>query len=166
MKSLPAHFRIACFLAVVTFPAMAHAQADPSNHGAHGAVAKQQPWGIAGEPRKVTRTVEIKMTDDMRFVPDRIEIREGETIRFALLNRGKLMHEFVIGSRAEFNRHAAAMAQQPAMKHDEPSMVHVGPGKTGTVVWTFNRTGEYSFACLVAGHYESGMFGVLSVKPG
>jgi uncharacterized cupredoxin-like copper-binding protein len=31
------------------------------------------------------------------------------------------------------------------------------------MVWTFNRQGPVSFACLVAGHYESGMVGSIEV---
>jgi len=40
------------------------------------------------------------------------------------------------------------------MEHDEPHMVHVQPGNAGDLVWTFNRAGEFDFACLVGGHYE------------
>jgi uncharacterized cupredoxin-like copper-binding protein len=42
-------------------------------------------------------------------------------------------------------------------------MAHVGPGRTGEIVWTFNRAGEFDFACLVAGHYEAGMTGRITV---
>jgi uncharacterized cupredoxin-like copper-binding protein len=31
-------------------------------------------------------------------------------------------------------------------------------------VWTFNRAGEFDFACLVGGHYEAGMKGRIIVK--
>jgi uncharacterized cupredoxin-like copper-binding protein len=30
------------------------------------------------------------------------------------------------------------------MEHDEPYMAHVPPGKTGEIVWTFNRAGASS----------------------
>ena len=33
------------------------------------------------------------------------------------------------------------------------------------MVWNFNRPGEFQFACLVAGHFEAGMKGTISVKP-
>ena len=29
------------------------------------------------------------MSDDMRFTPDRIEVRQGETLRFVVRNDGK-----------------------------------------------------------------------------
>jgi uncharacterized cupredoxin-like copper-binding protein len=103
------------------------------------------------------------MSDKMRFVPDRITVEEGETVRFVLKNNGKLMHEFVIGTRQELEEHAALMKKFPKMEHDEPYMAHVAPGKSGEVIWTFNRVGEFDFACLIAGHYDAGMVGKIKV---
>lgn len=124
---------------------------------------EQKDWGIAGEVKDVTRTVEVRMLDTMRFTPDRIEVRLGETVRFAHRNAGHVMHEFVIGTQQENAAHAALMKKFPNMEHDEPYMAHVAPGKRGEVVWRFNRAGRFEFACLIAGHYEAGMVGSLSV---
>jgi uncharacterized cupredoxin-like copper-binding protein len=139
----------------------------PAPHGAARAPAKaeQQAWGIAGDPKRVTRTIEIRMDDRMRFVPDRIEVREGETVRLSIRNDGKVMHELVLGTKAELDEHAALMARFPNMEHDEPWMAHVAPGERGEIVWRFNRVGEFDFACLIAGHYQAGMVGKLVVRP-
>jgi uncharacterized cupredoxin-like copper-binding protein len=48
---------------------------------------------------------------------------------------------------------------------DESYIAHVQPGKTGELVWKFNRTGRFDFACLVPGHYEAGMVGTINVAP-
>jgi uncharacterized cupredoxin-like copper-binding protein len=127
---------------------------------------EQKDWGIAGDAKAVTRTIEVVMTDNMRFTPDRVEVKEGETIRFVHKNAGKIMHEFVIGTRIELDQHAAMMLKFPNMEHDEPYMAHVGPGKTGEIIWTFNRPGEFEFACLIPGHYQAGMDGKIKVVPG
>ena len=126
-------------------------------------VKEQKPWGIAGEARSVVRTIAITMTDAMRFTPDRIEVRQGETIRFRHRNTGKIMHEFVIGTKKDLDEHAALMVKFPNMEHDEPYMAHVAPGKTGEIIWTFNRAGEFDFACLIAGHYQAGMVGRIKI---
>jgi uncharacterized cupredoxin-like copper-binding protein len=78
-------------------------------------------------------------------------------------NRGKVMPEFVLGTRQDLEEHAALMVRFPDMEHDEPYMAHVGPGKTGEIVWTFNRAGEFDFACLIPGHYQAGMVGKVRV---
>jgi uncharacterized cupredoxin-like copper-binding protein len=44
-------------------------------------------------------------------------------------------------------------------------MAHVPPGRTGEIVWTFNRAGDFRFACLIAGHFDAGMVGDLRVIP-
>lgn len=128
-------------------------------------VKEQKPWGIAGDAKAVTRTIEIRMTDNMRFAPDRIEVREGETVRFRIVNAGKLLHEMVIGTKQELDAHAEMMMKHPGMEHDEPYMAHVGAGKRGEMVWNFNRPGTFQFACLVAGHYQAGMTGTIVVTP-
>jgi uncharacterized cupredoxin-like copper-binding protein len=66
-------------------------------------------WGIAGDAKSVRRTIRIRMSDSMRFTPDRIEIRQGETVRLVLKNEGKLLHAFVLGAQNEFDEHAALM---------------------------------------------------------
>ncbi|GAB4113992.1 MAG: cupredoxin family protein [Rubrivivax sp.] len=150
---------------LVAGPARTHGEVP---HAANRAPARQEQtdWGIAGEVRAVRRTVEFRMGDDMRFRPDRLEVRLGETLRLRVHNDGKVMHEFVIGTRAENARHAELMVKFPDMEHDEPWMAHVAPGKTGEIVWTFNRAGTFEFACLIAGHYGAGMVGTIEVGRG
>jgi uncharacterized cupredoxin-like copper-binding protein len=105
------------------------------------------------------------MLDTMRFSPARIDVAVGETLRFVVVNTGKLRHEFVIGTTQENDRHAAMMMKFPDMQHDEPYMAHVDPGRRGEIVWTFNRAGAFDFACLIAGHYQAGMVGKIVVEP-
>jgi len=136
-----------------------------TDHGKPSTVIKAQTdWGIAGDAKAVTRTVTITMADTMRFTPDRIDVRQGETLQIAVKNDGKMLHEFVIGAKKDLDEHAALMVKFPAMEHDEPYMTHVPPGQTGRIVWTFNRTGEFDFACLIAGHYSAGMVGKITVR--
>lgn len=126
-------------------------------------VKEQKEWGIAGDAAKATRTINVGMSDTMRFTPDKIDVKAGETVRFVIKNEGKLMHEFVLGTKKTLDEHAAVMAKFPEMEHDEPYMAHVAPDKTGEIVWTFNRPGQFDFACLIAGHYQAGMLGKINV---
>jgi uncharacterized cupredoxin-like copper-binding protein len=74
------------------------------------------------------------------------------------------MHEMVIGTRRELDKHAELMKEFPDMEHDEPYMAHVAPGEVGTIVWQFNRAGDFNYACLIPGHYEAGMVGKVEVR--
>jgi uncharacterized cupredoxin-like copper-binding protein len=142
--------------------AMAHGNEEHAKKA--GPVPKEQKdWGIAGDAKDVKRTIRISMSDAMRFTPDRIQVMQGETVKFVVHNAGKVMHEFVIGTKKENDEHAALMLKFPNMEHDEPYMAHVAPGKVGEIVWTFNRAGEFDFACLIAGHYQAGMVGKIEV---
>ena len=86
-------------------------------------------------------------------------------MRLRAENRGKVLHEIVLGTKADLDAHAEMMARHPGMEHDEPHMAHVAAGQRGDIVWTFNRPGTFDFACLIAGHYQAGMTGTITVRP-
>ena len=130
------------------------------------AAVEETAFGKVGDPKKVDRTIEVDMSDKMRFSPAVLTVRQGETIRFVVRNRGKLLHEMVIGTLAGFKSHAEMMKQHPGMEHDEAYMSHVDPGKKGEMIWQFNRPGEFHFACLIPGHFEAGMVGKIVVTKG
>jgi uncharacterized cupredoxin-like copper-binding protein len=119
--------------------------------------------GVPGNPAEVTRTVEIVMDDSMHFVPDKVVVKAGETIRFFARNNGKLIHEMVIGSMADLKAHAEMMRKFPGMEHEEPNMVTLKPGQRGGVVWKFDQPGAVDFACLIPGHMEAGMIAKVTV---
>ncbi|MFN5350523.1 MAG: plastocyanin/azurin family copper-binding protein [Polaromonas sp.] len=135
----------------------------PHKTTSSAAAKEQKDWGIAGDAKSVQRTITLTMGDNMRFTPDKLEVKQGDTIRFVVKNQGKQLHEMVIGTKKELDEHAAMMARFPTMAHDEPYMAHVAAGKSQNLIWTFNRPGEFEFACLIAGHYRAGMVGKITV---
>ena len=148
-------------------PLGAYAHGDEDHAAKKPSIVKkeQKPWGIAGDAKAVKRTIDIKMLDTMRFSPDSFTVRQGETVRLVMTNTGAVLHELVLGNKKELDEHAALMVKFPNMEHEEPYMAHVPAGKTGEIIWTFNRPGDFDFACLVAGHYQSGMVGKIKVNP-
>jgi uncharacterized cupredoxin-like copper-binding protein len=44
-------------------------------------------------------------------------------------------------------------------------MAHVEKGRSAQMLWHFNRAGEFEFACLIAGHFQAGMVGRITVLP-
>jgi len=121
-------------------------------------------WGQEGNPKRITRTIEVDMADNMRFTPSDLTIKRGETVRFVVHNGGQVLHEMVLGTKKALAEHAALMKTFPDMEHSEPNMAHVKPGRNGEIVWQFTQPGEFQFACLQPGHFEAGMVGKLTVK--
>lgn len=150
-------------LLAISNPSFGHEKTQHQHHSSAPISKVQKAWGMAGDAKAVARTITIRMTDDMRFTPSHIEVREGETVRLRAENKGRVLHEIVIGTKADLDAHAEMMAQHPGMEHSEPSMAHVGAGRQGDIVWQFNRAGQFDFACLVAGHYQAGMTGTITV---
>jgi len=135
-------------------------------HGKHEvapAGGHAEHFGAPGDPGSVTRTIDVEMNDEMRFRPDRISVKRGETIRFVVRNNGNLKHEMVLGTIDELKGHAEMMRKSPEMEHADPNQVSVEPGKTGELIWQFTRDGTVDFACLEPGHFEAGMVGRILV---
>lgn len=131
---------------------------------AQAQAAEERGFGRAGDPARVSRSIRIDMSDAFRYTPADITVRRGETVKFIVRNRGRAMHEMVIGTEQELQAHAELMRKHPTMEHDDANMAHVRPGARGELVWQFTQPGVFHFACLIPGHYEAGMVGKVTVK--
>lgn len=155
--------RILATISLCALPLFAIAAGDHNDgHGGHG--ESTSSVGKAGDPAKVSRTIEIGMDDTMRFNPAKVTVKAGETIRFFVKNNGRIEHEMVIGSPQELKAHADMMRKSPGMKHAEPNTITLAPGQRGGLVWLFDKAGTVDFACLVPGHLEAGMVGQVRVE--
>lgn len=74
-------------------------------------------FGKPGDPARIARTIEVKMSDDMRFTPSSINVKTGETVRLLVTNTGKIKRERVLGTAGELREHAASMNKSPEMHH-------------------------------------------------
>lgn len=118
-------------------------------------------FGEPGKAAEASRTIAIEANDQMRFIHEPFEIKQGETVRFEVRNSGKVRHEFSIGDAASQRAHALMMKKMPDMQHgDDPSAVTLEPGESKTLVWKFSKAipaGQVLFACQIPGHFEAGM---------
>src|SRR5712691_3344674 len=98
--------------------------------------------GQPGNPKKPARIILITMREGdgrMMFIPDRVEVKRGEQIRFMISNNGLLEHEFILASTAENLKHAEAMKKNPDMEHDDPNGKRVASKKSSEMVWKFTK---------------------------
>jgi uncharacterized cupredoxin-like copper-binding protein len=140
------------------------ASASPGHSGSHDEMAVGKP----GDDAQATRTINVTMYEsndgEMLFRPNSFEVTEGQTIRISILNEGQLDHEFVLDEKAKNAEHRELMMKFPEMEHDDPNAIRLEAGKRGDIIWTFSNTGTFEFACLIPGHYESGMHGAIEVS--
>lgn len=126
-------------------------------------------FGRPGLAKDVTRTIRIE-ADEYSFDPAEIAVKVGETVKFVVVNNGKLMHELTIGDAAEQDAHQQSMSKMSDMKHDEEvqqmpaNAVHIPPGQTRELTWMFSKNGKLIIACNYPGHSVLGMTGALEVK--
>ena len=147
--------------------ALAHDEHHQLAKGRDHGTAAETAFGRPADPTKPARTILVEANDSYRFAPDAISVRQGEVVRFVVVNAGADTHEMVLGTMKELREHAEMMKKQGArMEHeDEPSIAHVAPGNSGVIGWQFTKAGEFYFACLVDDHFERGMIGKVTVTP-
>ncbi|MGJ8544802.1 MAG: copper-binding protein [Sulfitobacter sp.] len=160
MKNLLLTTAIAFTFAAPVFAAGSHS-------GGHGdARAEAIAVGLPGDAAKVDRSINITMVEtedgEMLLKGGDMSFKKGETIRFVIENKGELEHEFVLDTIEGNVAHKAQMAKM-TMEHDDPNSIRLDPGASGEVIWTFANEGTFEAACLILGHYESGMFREVTV---
>jgi uncharacterized cupredoxin-like copper-binding protein len=142
----------------------------------------------------VPREIIVEMFDSMRYSPADWQVAQGETVRFKIINRGLVRHEFVLGTASELENHAAAMLREGADHHGAHGGGHGGthganhganqganrsdddgaragtaiavePGQSAQLRWTFTQAGQFGIGCFEPGHYQAGMRGMVTVLP-
>lgn len=167
MKSL----LLICFLCLSTsLPALATnavTSHDGRPHNRAYDLPDHDPIGQPGTAASVARTIEVKINETengyMLFEPDAIHIEHGSNVRFIIDNPGSLDHEFFLGSFEEIEKHKNWMRTHPDMKHDDANSITVRSGEVGELVWHFSSKVNLAYVCLLPGHHEAGMWGVIMV---
>lgn len=109
------------------------------------------------------RTVKIEMRD-IAYVPNSVDVRRGETVRFVFTNKGAVAHDAFIGDKAAQDAHEMEMRDLSSTSMagssgsgTESNGITVEPGATGELTYTFDGAGEVLIGCHQTGHYAAGM---------
>ena len=132
-------------------------------HGNKSSHVETFPFGHPGKSNEVTRVIKITALD-FKYEPSSISVKSGETIKFIITNKGKVDHEFVLGTITEQKEHDKEMLDHPHMKVDDPNGVSIPKGKSESLIWTFTKPMTIQYACHIPGHYAAGMFGNMQIK--
>jgi len=135
--------------------------------------------GVKGNEQNVDRVIKVLMYDNY-YQPNSFRIKNNETIKFEVENKGELVHEFNIATKEMHLKHQSEMMmmaeneillvdkidkkkmmemskKNPAMAHSHSNSVLLSPGEKAEIIWKFNNTVDIEAACNVPGHYDAGM---------
>jgi uncharacterized cupredoxin-like copper-binding protein len=152
-------------LAIMMAFAVTPAFATGNHAGGHDVMEIGKPGEASAAKRTVTISMKEKNDGAMVFEPAVLKVKQGETIRLKFNNTGETDHEFVMDRHKGIQEHKALMQKFPEMEHADPNSIRLAAGEKGEIIWTFAKAGEFGFACLIPGHYESGMKGEITVTP-
>lgn len=97
----------------------------------------------------------IIASDALRFFPDIVTVKQGETISFEVTTMGMTSHEFMIGPAVDV----------AADQEGTPEVADIAMMQARSLTYTFSGSGPFAFACHAPGHYEAGMRGTIVVVP-
>jgi len=135
--------------------------------------------GVKGNEKDIDRVITVLMYDNY-YEPNQIKIKKNETIKFLVKNKGELVHEFNIATKAMHLKHQTEMMEMVeneiilvdkidkikmkemakknlSMAHSHSNSVLLSPGESAELIWKFSNTLDIEAACNVPGHYEAGM---------
>lgn len=133
----------------------------------------------AQKPAAKARTVTIEGLDTMKYQPNVINAKAGETLRVVLKTVGKMpkvvmSHNFVllkpgtdVNAFVNEAMKASTTAYVPASRKADilASTGLAGQGETVEVSFTVpKKPGKYTFVCTFPGHFAAGMTGTLVVS--
>jgi uncharacterized cupredoxin-like copper-binding protein len=89
------------------------------------------------------KTITVSMHEGdgkMYYMPEHVELKRNEQVKFVIRNEGLLAHEFILADTPSNLKHAALMQKYPDMEHDEPNGKTVQPSATSEILWQFTNT--------------------------
>ena len=125
--------------ALIAVPAVATGMNGVSGKGGHddraGTATTNTPFGRPGEPKKVTRVVQITATEIDFNIHD-LTFTKGQTVKFVLVNRGEQEHELMIGDEATQEEHRKMMTDMSGIGHEEMEAKMGGHADEGNAIDT------------------------------
>lgn len=109
---------------------------------------------IASAPRESAESSRRTMTvilEDLRFVPNRMDVKVGVPATLVLTNRGSERHDLNFPS-----------LHMPGLLGVEAILE---PGESRSITLTFDEPGTHTFICTLPGHAAAGMTGAVFVAP-
>jgi len=135
--------------------AVAASLAVPATAAAHGGHAGAHwfgglmSFGSPGEAQDVAHDYAVTIEGTRCTIPGDITTWQGDTLAFAVQNRGHRTSELVLGNIGAVAEHARLAVQDPELDHATHAMVHVEPGGREMLYWRFTRVGIFEYGCFV-----------------
>jgi uncharacterized cupredoxin-like copper-binding protein len=120
--------------------------------------------GDATKPSRIVQVTMIESDGKMLFLPNWVEVKKDEQVKFVLRNNGELVHEIILATTAENLKHGESMKKNPDMEHDDANGKRLAPKQTDEIVWKFSKAGDFEYSCLIPGHRQAGMIGTIVVR--
>ncbi len=77
--------------------------------------------GKPGVATKAGRIITIEMSNNMRYTPSKIQVKQGETVPLAFKNVGQVKHELALGTEKELLEHLETVKESRTWSTTNPA---------------------------------------------
>lgn len=127
------------------------------------------PFGEPADDSAADRIIEVATLDTLKFTPDPITVKVGETVTFRITNDGVIPHDVVLDDSDGQDAHEAEMQEMIAagnmMMMDEVNAFALLAGESKALTWTFTEAGTVYLGCHQPDHFAAGMVASVIVEP-
>jgi uncharacterized cupredoxin-like copper-binding protein len=110
--------------------------------------------------RLVVRDSKFLLPGASATEPALVRVKPHTDVRFVIVNRDFINHEFIVGGEEVHTRHENGHEPWHA---PVPGEVSVAPHTSGETTYSFHAPGRVLFACHLPGHFAFGMKGYVVV---
>lgn len=127
--------------------------------GGHALAGPSHSSSTTLGPGDATVTITVEHS---HFNPSRVNVRPGTTVRFVIVNRDPIGHEFIVGDAEVHRRHEAGTE---AVHPPRPGEVSIPAETTAETTFAFPGGGADAvvYACHLPGHFRYGMAGEVDI---
>lgn len=124
-------------------------------------VAGGAALALAGDGGRDSLPTVVLTARHSKFVPARVVVEAGTTVRFVVRNADPIAHELIVGPKQVHDRHETGTE---AWHPPRPGEVSVRAYDEADTTYTFTDAGVVTFGCHLPGHWDYGMQGEVEVR--
>jgi uncharacterized cupredoxin-like copper-binding protein len=111
-------------------------------------------------PHQEVRTIVIDI-EHSAFHPEKLQVDAGEKVRFVIVNKDPIDHEFILGDQVLQFIHEKGTESHHGTR---PGEVSIAALDTATTTYEFTTAGTLIYGCHIPSHYDYGMRGEVEVR--
>lgn len=124
--------------------------------------------GRKGAIPALTRSVDIALDLTAPIGEGELEVRQGETVRLAFVNKSSQTQAFLLGRASDIQEYTSLVGHYPDRAVRSPNILRLAAGQKDQLIWQFTQVGEFHVYALgqgAMGRWQTRELATVKVTP-